>query len=964
MPARAFPVVGIGASAGGLEACNQFLRALPADTGMAFALVMHLNPRRASLLTELLARVTAMTVVEMKDGMAALPNHLYVNPPDALVEIRRGRFQLSSTSAKRGQPLLIDQFLCSLAADLGHQAIGVVLSGMGSDGTLGLKTIRAEGGLTLSQDEASAKYGEMPRNAIASGAVDLVLAPEELARELERIAALPHLRSKARDVDELLPGDNQYLASVFTLLQASSGVDFTHYKPTTIKRRIARRMALHRIEKLDDYVRLLKRAPIELEILYRDMLINVTRFFRDPDTFAALRKQALPQLTKALGPDAPLRVWVPACSTGEEVYSIAITLLEQLAESDRPQHLQVFATDISDQAIDKARAGRYPASIEIDVSADRLRRFFLKTEGGYQISKSIRDMCVFARQDVTRDPPFSRIDLISCRNMLIYMGPLLQKKLIPLFHYALNPGGVLMLGSSETIGASTDLFSLVDKQHKIYVKKTSARRTPLEVAVHRPLPQGAEARHRQPGTGEESATLREAERLLLAEYTAPSVVVDDHGGILQLRGPVSPFIRGTAGARGLNLLKVIHPALAAELRAALKQARNAGTAVRSSGLRLPGEGQGLAFDLLAVPFWSPAAPRSRHFLVLFDCVHTLAEPRGKSTRPRQVRADDADSRLLSLLRQELVVTKEHLQSSIEVQEANTEELHSALEEIQSSNEELQSTNEELETAKEELQSTNEELTTVNEELETRNSELVEANNDLINLNASIHIPIIILGNDQRIRRFTPSAGKLLNLVPSDVGRPLSDFRPNLDLPDLGQLISEVADTLVLKELEVRDRSGQWYSMRIRPYKTADQRVDGVVVAWFDIDAVKTSQEQIRLANAYADAVVEMVRQPLVVLDHELKIRAASKEFFAAFDLVPEQALGRPIHQLGARAWDSPGLRDLLGELLRDRSRFDDFVLDADFPGIGRRRFSLDGRCVDVASAKGGRLVLLSLKPLS
>ncbi len=841
-----FPIVGIGASAGGLEAFTQLLSHLPNNPGMALVFVQHLAPQHESALSELLGRATRTIVTEVKDDMAVERDRIYVIPPNTNMAIQKGHLRLvPRTPDQRHLP--IDYFLRSLAEELGGRAIGVILSGTASDGTLGLKAIKTEGGITFAQDARSARYADMPRNAVAAGCVDFVLSPEGIARELVRIAHHPYLLEPRpfEEGGEMPAEGEEHLRRIFTLLRSASGVDFTHYKHTTIKRRIKRRMVLLKLQSFRDYVSYLEEHRAELDALYQDILIHVTGFFRDPVVFEALKTKVFPVLMQDRRPGAPIRIWVPGCSTGEEAYSIAICLMEYLGDTAGTQEIQIFATDISDAALERARAGLYMENIAAEVSPERLRRFFIKTPNGYQIIKSMRDKFVFARQDVSKDPPFSRLDLISCRNLLIYLGAFLQKHIIPVFHYALRPTGFLLLGSSETIGAFADHFTLLDKKNKIYAKRATTLRLPLEFSGMSEYDAGRIARkgvYEEPTPGFDMQ--KEADRILLSRFAPAGVIVNSDYEIVQFRGRTGPFLEPTPGQASLSLLRMAREGLLVDLRGALQKAKKNDAIVKKEGVEVRSNGGTHDVDIEVIPLRGPT-PAERYYLVLFQASKPETQPEKVKLPAARVRlkAERGSQRQLSQLRHELTQTKSTLQSVIEEQDTTTEELKSANEEILSSNEELQSTNEELETAKEELQSTNEELTTLNEELQNRNMELSVAHNDMLNLLASVNIPILMLGNDLRVRRFTPLAEKLLNLIPSDVGRPIGDIKPNFDLPEMEALITESIDAVTVKEQEVQDRQGHWYSMRIRPYRTSENKLDGAVITWVDVSALKASLQQ-------------------------------------------------------------------------------------------------------------------------
>lgn len=835
-----FPIVGIGASAGGLEAFTELLDVLPANTGMGFVFVQHLDPKHVSILTELLQRHTQMPVQDATEGIRVEPDHVYVIPRNKHMGMKGGVLTLTPRVDSPIPHMPIDPFLKSLAEDQKTKAIGVILSGNASDGALGMMAIKAAGGITFAQSSETAKYDGMPRSAISSGCIDFVLPPKEIAQELARLRQHPYISpAPAKGQQELTPAALASVGRILSLLRGATGVDFTYYKPSTIRRRILRRMALKQIGDLDRYILRLRSDAAELRALYDDILINVTEFFRDPEVFEQLKKVVFPNIAPPSQSPSPVRIWVPGCASGEEVYSLAIALLEYLGERSHEVSVQIFGTDISESALEKARSGTYAPAVVQDISGERIRRFFTKVDSNYQVGKRIREMCVFARQDLLKDPPFSRLDLISCRNVLIYLGPVLQKRVFPIFHYALKPGGYLLLGSSETIGVHSELFSLEDKKAKIYKRRPGLSRPNLEfpAAEEREAPALARPRAEE---WSETDLLREADRIVLGKYSPAGVVVDGNLNAVQFRGRMAPYLEPSAGMASLNLLKLAREGLAVELRNAFHKARRDNAPVRREGVRVRRNGGFVRVNVEVLPF-KKAPGRDPRYLVLFEEMERepLASAAEKSKKRR---APAAGEREAQELRQELVATREYLQSVIEELESSNEELRSANEEIQSSNEEMQSTNEELETAKEELQSSNEELNTVNEELQTRNAQLAQAGNDLLNLLGNVNIPIVMVGNDLRIRRFTPVSQRLLNLIPTDVGRPLKDINLNLDIAKLDREVAEVIETLSPKVAEVKDMSGRLYSLRIRPYRTEDNKIDGAVIVLVDLDPSRMSME--------------------------------------------------------------------------------------------------------------------------
>jgi two-component system, chemotaxis family, CheB/CheR fusion protein len=838
-----FPVVGIGASAGGLEAMTSLLKELASHLGMAYVLVLHLDPARESKVSEILARMTPIPVLQAQDGMRVEPDHIYVIPPNCDMTIDHRVLHLGNREPHRSANTTIDTFLRSLAVACGSNAIGVVLSGTASDGTLGLAAIKGEAGITFAQEPSSAKYDGMPASAIASGCVDFILPPAGIAKEIARIRHHPyisdHFNPEAGEV-----GDGSDMEQIFRLLRRTTTVDFSGYKSPTIARRIQRRMALQKIDKLKDYGNLLHRDSREVEALYYDLLINVTSFFRNPDAFAALRQIVYPAIMQARSSaSGPVRIWVPGCSTGEETYSHAISLVEFLGEERADIPVQVFGTDLSESAIQRARAGVYKENIEADVTPARLRRFFYKADGGYQIKETIRDLCIFSTQNIFNDPPFSRMDLVSCRNVMIYLSQALQKRVVPIFHYALNPTGFLMLGSTEgLLGSGSELFEMTDKKQKIFRKRLVSSPVAFGFSVGKPEhgPTGTPtptAQSKLPETQKIPMELqREADRLLLARYVPPAVLINEHLEILQTRGRTASFLELPSGKASLNLLKMARPGLLFELQGAIDEARKQGFEAIRPRVRVDDE-KIKTVTIRVVPFKVPTQTQHSFLIVFESDLADGVSPSGLAQAPAAHMVDQASAEEYSVLgrqivqlRQELAATREYLQSIIESQEGTNEELQSANEEIQSGNEELQSTNEELQTSKEELESANEELHTVNEEMQHRNELLTQLNNDLTNLLYSVSLPIVMVGADLSVRRFTPQAAAVLGLSSSDIGRPMPRLRLKLDMGNLEQNMLDVIQQVQSQQLHVQDNDGKWCMLRIVPYRTMDNRIDGVVLS--------------------------------------------------------------------------------------------------------------------------------------
>ena len=834
-----FPIVAIGASAGGLEAFTNLLRALPPEPGVALVFIPHLDPTHESAMVELLSRTTSLPVFQAEEGMRVSCDSVYVLPPNCEMTIAGGILHLVKRESGPGHHMPIDIFFCSLAEDQTSNAIGVILSGTANDGTMGLSAIKRDGGTTFAQNLESAKYDGMPNSAVRAGVVDYILPPDRIAQELIHL----HRRSKHEMPDDSFDGKDRQMKEIFRLLKGFSKVDFVDYKVATIHRRILRRMNISQVTDLSDYVKLLRSDAQEVEALYRDVLINVTSFFRNPEVFESLRDIVYPKIISERSSSEPIRVWVPGCATGEETYSHAISLVEMLSELRIDVPIQVFGTDLSEGAIQRARAGFYKQNIASEVSEVRLRRFFHKASGGYQISKSIRDLCVFARQNVFSDPPFSRMDLISCRNVLIYLSSVLQKKVIPIFHYALKERGFLLVGNSEgLVGSGAEIFDLVDRKSKIYQKKG----VPSPVTFPLTMSEAAEKTEEKPVPGDKEDApskppvdvQREADRLLLSKYVPAAVVVNEHLEIVQSRGKTSRFLELPTGRVSLNLLKMARPGLLYELRTLLDKARKNSAPAIKEGIVLEDGAGNATVRLEAIPFRTPVRDQ-RHFLVLFEETSPARPSPAPKPPARQSAKQIADAKevMIARLKQELASTKEYLQSIIESQEATNEELQSANEEIQSGNEELQSTNEELQTSKEELESANEELNTVNEEIQHRNQQLAQFSNDLINLLNSATIPMILLGEDLHIRRYTPEAERVFGFSSHDVGKALSHLHLNLQIPQLEHWMLDVMRDVTMRNEQVRARDGKIYKLRITPYRTLENKIDGVVVALLDITDV-------------------------------------------------------------------------------------------------------------------------------
>ncbi len=966
--AEGFPIVGIGASAGGLAAIEAFFAAMPpaTESGMAFVIVQHLDPDHKSILLDLVKRYTRMRVFKVEDGIEVQPNCAYIIPPNRDMAFLQDKLHLLEPAAPRGLRLAIDFFFRSLAQDQHERAICIVLSGTGTDGTLGLKAVKGEGGMAMVQAPESAAYDGMPRSAIGTGLVDYVLPPDKMPEQL--IAYVQHAFDRTpQPVIAPAPKTGDTLQKVFIVLRTQTGHDFSHYKQNTIHRRIERRMAVTQIDRLEDYVRYLQQNPLEVETLFRVLLIGVTNFFRDPESFEVLKKHVIPHLLANKSPGRPVRIWVPACSTGEEAYSLAILLQEHADNLKQNFEIQIFATDIDAEAIEKGRTGVYPDSIAADVSPERLGRFLTHEDSAYRVRKTIRDMVVFAEQDVLKDPPFCKIDLISCRNLLIYMGAELQKKLLPLFHYALNQDGYLFLGNSETIGEFLELFAVVDKKWKLYQRKGVVAPRPA-IAPFTPLlvEDVAASRAIQLGEREARVGVRDlAERALLEDAPACAVINAEYE-VLYIHGHTGRYLEPAQGEGSLNLLRMAREGLKLELTAAVRKVIAQQVTVRYEGLRVKANGDTSVVNLVVRPVAKPDSARGL-IMVLFEDVTPEARPEAQIV---QEPITDKDQRIADLERQ-LRTKEEYLQTTIEELETTNEELKSSNEELQSSNEELQSTNEELETSKEELQSVNEELVTVNTELQNKIDELSQANNDMNNLLAGTGIGTIFVDHQLHILRFTPAATQIVNLIRTDVGRPVSDIVYRL--AGYGRLVEDiraVLDTLIPKEAEVQTREGQWYLMRILPYRTLENVIEGAVLSFVEITKQKELQEQLQEltrvaqgAQEYAENMVDTVREPLLVLDADLKVVSASRSFYEFFHVVPEETIGRLVYDLGNKQWNIPAMRTLLEEILPQETSLRGFEVTHEFQAIGRHTMLLNAREIPQKAGKE-RLILLAIEDVT
>jgi two-component system CheB/CheR fusion protein len=950
---KTFPIVGLGASAGGLEALSAFFSRVSENSAMAYVVVVHMTPKQPSMMPELLQKTTRIPVSTAKDGQVVEPNHVYVIPPDKEISVYKGKIQLLDIITKSAT-LPIDLFLRSLAQEQGSDAAAIILSGTGTDGTLGVREIKANDGLVLVQSEDSAGYDGMPRSAISTGLVDMVLPPEEMPQKLIQYfthskASLAWKPTVAATV-AAKSDQQEWLHKIFAILRTHTGHDFSVYKVNTMLRRISRRMGLHQIDGHETYVRYLRENPGEVEALFRELLIGVTNFFRDRESFDVLKTDILPGLFEPMPEDATFRAWIPGCSTGEEVYSLAMILRECLDKIPKQVTLQLFGTDIDNYAVDKAREGLFPASIVADVSAVRLKRFFTKEGDFFRIRKEIRDCVVFSVQDVIKDPPFSHLNLLSCRNLLIYLDTEAQKKLLPLFHYTLIPDGILMLGSSETIGGFSKLFNTVDKKWKIF------RRREVPQALRQPVdfPSGPSNPEPTYGTApmipvdQKFNIAQITQKAILDQFAPTAILIDAKGEILHVQGRTGKYLETPSGPPTQNILDLAREGLRIELSSAIRAAKAMGKQVTRRKVGVKANSDVHFIDMHVCPQQSPKEIVGRLLVVFEDIVVTPI-----ASDAKQGSRDDSqpETSRIAELERELQSTRESHQTTIEELESSNEELKSANEELQSSNEELQSTNEELESSKEELQSLNEELHTINAELHSKVEELSAAHDDMRNLLNSTEIATIFVDNNLRVRRFTPQATTIVNLIQTDIGRPLQHVVANLSYDDMMADLAEVLKNLTPKEIEVQSTKGEWYKMRIMPYRTMDNRIDGAVLTFSFIDEQIKSQEVLKTAINDIDQAWELVRavfdmntDPMLVLNKEGKMIIANTAISELTGISQEDIQGTDFFDFQSGISDQTDLKSQLKTALNQGKNFKTEAFEVN-SSDGKQIFSIHGRII-------------------
>jgi two-component system, chemotaxis family, CheB/CheR fusion protein len=947
-----FVIAALGASAGGLEPLETFFKNMPADTGIAFVIVQHLAPDHPTALPQLLGRHTGMPVEQAQNNMKVAPNRVYVIPPNAALTIEKSTLLVTAPPEARGARTPIDGFFSSLAADCGERAVCIMLSGTGTDGTLGLRAIKEYGGMAMAQTLDSAKYDSILRSAIGTGLVDHVLPVEEMPAKLLDYAA--HLVSANGNgaLDTLRTQIAANMSRIHAILRRRAGHDFSQYKENTIVRRLERRMKALQIETVEQYVQALDRQPEEAERLFNDLLIGVTQFFRDAEAFAALEKEVIPKLFEGKGEGDQVRVCVMGCATGEEAYSIGILLSEYASTLGKGPKIQIFATDIDEGALTLARKGRYPESIAEHVGPERLERFFEKQDRAWQVKRELRDTVLFSSHSFIKDPPFSRLDLISCRNVMIYLGQELQKKLIPLFHYALRPGGYLFLGPSESAGTHKELFAILDKKHRIFERKETLPRPAVAfplTEISRPNQPAVPSGRKAPEAAEERDLPTRLERIILQRYRPACVTVKENGDAVYFSGRLGRYLDHPTGSPDVNLVSLAREGLRIPLRTALHKAATTRERAIQRQISVQTNGTVSQVDLTVEPI--PEFQAANLYMVVFeDVASNTGQPQAAPS------VDGSSEETIRHLEDELRSARENAQAMFE-------ELESSNEELKSANEEYQSTNEELETSKEELQSFNEELQTVNTEIGRKSAEVDQANSDLQNLLSSTEIATIFLDADLRIKTFTPAAGAVFRLINGDVGRPITDLAAQFGDVDFVPDIRETLQTLKSRERQLVGTEGRYYQLRVLPYRSVRNVIEGVVLTFTDVTQAKQAAQVIEDEKIYAESIVDTVRIPLLVLDADARVKSANAAFYEMFQLVPAETLNTPVYKLGGGQWDIPLLRRLLVELLPQKHRIEDFEVEHDFPTIGRKIMLLDAR--QIPQQRDNRpLILLSIEDIT
>jgi two-component system CheB/CheR fusion protein len=945
------PVVGIGASAGGLDSFRRFLSAVPPESGMAFVLVQHLDPTHESLAVEVIGRYTAMPVVQVGAGDTPVKaNHVYVIPPGKYLSIGGGSLRLIPPVEAGGVRMSIDMFLRTLAADVGERAIGIILSGTGTDGTLGLQAIKAAGGMSIAQDPATAQHDGMPSSAIAAGAADHVLPPERMLEAVVGFVGHSYVRPGPEASSAAAPVRG-HLRDILSILRERATFDFSGYKKSTLERRIRRRMGLRHVDRIADYVRLLASDAAELKALRADLLIRVTSFFRDPPAWQALEKDVIRPLVERKEAHTGLRAWVPGCATGEEAYSLGILLIEAVQAAGKSCDVQVFASDVDHGALELARAGLYPESIAADLTPERLQHFFVPDGHSYRVAKELRDVMAFAPQNLIGDPPFSRLDLISCRNLLMYLEPETQRRVLSLLHFGLAEGGHLFLGSAETVEYHEGLFAVLSKKWRVYRRVGPTRHGEVQFS-HAPAPGAGRPPELVPGRPSAGRLAGAIAHLLLQRHAPACVVINRTYEVLFFSGPTHEYLVQPGGPPTQDVMALARDGVQGKLRTAVRQAIEQDAPVTLGAYVR----RGSAHHRVRVTVEPLKGSRDTDGLLL---VSFADEAPGEPPVARATTAaSEADEPLVRQLEDELATTRESLRTSIEELQASNQELRVSNEEVMSANEELHSTNEELQTSKEELQALNEQLNTVNAQLGSKVTELEQTNSDLDNLLASTNVPTLFLDGQLRVRRFTPNLTRLFSLIPSDVGRPIAHITTKYADPDLLPDAEAVLGGLAPVTREVEAHEGRRYIRQVLAYRTQHERIEGVVITFSDVAADALDE-----ARLYSEAIVDTMREPLLVLDADLRVQSANRSFFRMFQLSPDGVMGQPLYDVGRHEWDNPQLRALLGEVLPSSAVMNDFELRHEFAGIGRRTMLLNARILRRGEGRPD-LILLAIEDIT
>ncbi len=954
-----FLFVGIGASAGGLDAIKNLLSNIPENNGMAFIIVQHMDPTHKSGLVNILSRSTYMEVKEVVDGVQVLPEHVYIIPPNKDMGILNGKLQLMEPTEPHGLRLPINYFLSSLAQDQKDQSVGIILSGFGTDGSLGLKAIKGNGGIGIAQDPSTAGSDGMPNSAINTGLVDMILSPEEMPNKL-----LSYKKSSHNILKKILtPEDKtiQALRKIFILIRNRTGQDFSQYKKSTINRRIGRRMNIHQIEDISQYFRYLQENPNEIDQLYNEFLINVTNFFRDSEAYESLKQNALKKLIQEKNDGDTIRIWIPGCSSGEEVYSTAIIIKEIFEETRLNFDVQIFGTDLDLDAIQTARAGQY-TSISADISPKRLRKYFYKKDNSYTIKNELREMVIFSTHNVITDPPFTKLDMITCRNLLIYLETEAQEKVLSNFNYALNPDGILFLGPSENIGDFLDSFNVIDSKWKIF-KCVKSNGFPVGNLKRNPISYQKSPAYwdsifalKDSKTGQELDVTNVAEQNLINIYAPPSVLINHVGDILYIHGHVGDYLEPSPGKAHMNILEMAKKSIKLSLSTAIQSTTKENKKVSFEQVKIDDSKENTHYIKLTVnPLKTPETVKGL-LIVSFEKIDTKIDLKDHIKLDPLSKSSDH----IMALENELTITKERLNTTIEEMTTSNEELKSANEELQSLNEESQSTNEELETSKEELQSINEELSTVNNELQNKIDELSETNDDMTNLFNSTEIATVFLDNELNIRRFTEESTKLIKLIESDTGRPLGDFNLDINYPDIIKDITQVIDKLNPIEKEVKTTKGEWYKVRITPYKTSKNIINGATITFTNINNLKNTQEKIQSALNYSNDIINTIREPLIVLDKHQNVVSANTSFYKTFNLIKSETEGHKIYELGKESWNMPSLRKLLEDILPKNKEMNDYELEQKFPDVEHKKLILNAKRIYRGDI-GTELILLAME---